>query len=164
MRSRKWVSIAVLGTTLAVSGCGGSSGDGSKSLTSAELVAKANPVCARITAKIAYYSNLKPANSKDLVSASAIASAAPQIAAVERAAQADLAKLTPPTAMAGDWKLMVADIGKIAQYTAQLGELATAKNPRSSGAGAVLAAAAKTVQHMHAIAGKGGLTECAKVA
>lgn len=85
--------LALAGTVVALaSGCGESKG-----LSRAELIAKADPICQRANAKLDS-SNISPQN---------IAQVAPGIAAVDRQVSAELAKLTPPSSMAGDWTIIV---------------------------------------------------------
>lgn len=76
----------------AVSGCGGS-----KELSRSELIAKADPICRRANAAIDH-SKFNVSN---------VAQLAPGMAAAQNQASAELAKLTPPSSMAADWKVIV---------------------------------------------------------
>jgi hypothetical protein len=151
------VTTVALLTTMLATGCGGTS----KSLTRTELIAKADPVCRRINAEITYYTNLTPSNSQDLVSASAVARAAPRISLTEHAAQASLEKLTPPSAMAGDWKQIVAGVQTLAEDTQQLGVSIQAKN--TSRTIALTSSASGTLQRVHTLAAQDGFHDCAKL-
>jgi hypothetical protein len=77
---------------LTTSGCGGTKG-----LSRAELIAKADPLCRRANTTIDS-SKLTPKTVSRL---------APGIAAVEQEVSSQLAKLTPPSSMASDWKTIV---------------------------------------------------------
>lgn len=157
MTRTRAAAVGLIAMTLAAGGCG----KATKSLTQAEMIAKADPICGRINAKISYYSNLKPANSQDLVSASAIVQATPQIASAERAAYADLAKLTPPASMADDWKQFLEGVKTIADDTARVGDYAKAKN--TAPIAPIMASASTTLQRLRATATRHGFDDCAKI-
>jgi hypothetical protein len=152
---------------LAIAGCGSTSKTSSTTtaasapLSHAELVARASAICAHINAKIAYYSNLTPSNSKDLVSSSAIASAAPQIAAVEHTALGEMEKLTPPPALAGDWQLIVGGVRTISEDTAKIGEAIKTKDTASLAG--VMTSGASALQRLHVVATRDGLAGCSKL-
>lgn len=80
-------------------GCGGSSSSSapSKPLTRAELTAKANTICKRIIAQVDW----QKANPKTLPRL------IDHLAALEEQAASELEKLTPPPAMADEWRLLV---------------------------------------------------------
>ncbi|HEY5194238.1 MAG TPA: hypothetical protein VIJ39_10260 [Solirubrobacteraceae bacterium] len=161
MRYRLLIAAALLTTVLVASGCGSTSTSASKPLTRSELVAKVEPICARINTKISYYSNLTPSNSKDLVSKSAIASAAPQISSVERNAVAEMEKLTPPSALANDWKQIVDGVKTVSEDTMKVGEDVKIENRTL--AASVMASAETALQQMRAAAARDGLAQCEKV-
>jgi hypothetical protein len=83
------LSAAVLAAT---SGCGGSKG-----ISRSELVAKADPICRRANSALI--------SSK--ISQQNVVQVAPAVAAAQRQAYTELAKLAPPSAMAGDWQTIV---------------------------------------------------------
>ncbi len=105
--------LALVAATLAVAGCGSSSGS-TTSLTSAQLIAKANPICAQANAalqpvyKITKFPDIPPAAAK----------AASEI----RQASSELASLKPPAAMEKDWKVVVSSYQTLATVIAELGE------------------------------------------
>jgi hypothetical protein len=146
------VAAVIAATAMPAVGCG-SSGS-----SRADLAAKANPVCARVVTELDYYSKLKPSNSRDLVSRVAVARAAPLIAAVELAAQADLSRLRPPSSLATDWHRLVAAMGGLGQTTRRLGDLA---NP--SGLTSAIASGEADLREMRSIAARDGIGECARI-
>jgi hypothetical protein len=84
--------VAAIVALMIVCGCGGSS-----SLNRAQLIAKADPICR--------HGNEKLKESK--VTPNNISSVAPGIAATYERVSAELAKLTPPSGMAADYKVIV---------------------------------------------------------
>jgi hypothetical protein len=138
---------ALAATALAVAGCGGSKSSGSTSsasqttsiqaastsptqtatqsrpsgppLSRAELVAKADAICAGVNAKRA---------SITLRSSQDYTTKLPPLAAYEQAAVARMGTLTPPASMASNWKQMLADSGTIATNTAKVAGYAEAGN------------------------------------
>lgn len=99
-------------TTIAVaaaSGCGGS-----KSLSRRELIAKADPICRRANTAV-------DSAKFDLQN---LAQRAPGIAAAQLQASAELAKLTPPSSMSADWKVIVDGLRRSGAGIQKAGEVA----------------------------------------
>ena len=76
-----------------VGGCGSSN-----ELSRSELIAKADAICKRVNTAVAE-AKLAPQN---------ITQTAPGISTAELQASTELAKLNPPSSMAGNWKVIVA--------------------------------------------------------
>jgi hypothetical protein len=152
--------VTLFSMTLVTLGCGGTSGT-SKSLTRAELIAKADTICKRINKEIAFYSSLTPASSQDLVSKSAVARAVPRISSIESATGADLGKLTAPSAMAGDWRQIVVGVQTLADDTRRYGEAIQKGN--GVGTSAVALSSARLLQRINALAARDGFADCAKL-
>jgi hypothetical protein len=150
MRRTCLAAVALAATTLAVSGCGGSS---PKPLTRAELTAKANAICKTVTAKLA---------SKTIKTQQDIARIAPELASFEQAALAELSKLVPPAELANDWKQFVAGAQTLAENTSKLGEYAKANNLKA--AKGLITSSQAVQQQMVATAKRDGLTACEQVA
>jgi hypothetical protein len=77
-------------------GCGGSSSS-SKPLTRAELTAKADAICRRVTGEVDW-SKVKPAT---------LPTVAGRLAGLEEQAASELDELTPPASMLAEWRLIV---------------------------------------------------------
>lgn len=152
-------SILLLGLALLVTSCG--AGSTSKSLTRQELVAQADPICRQINDQIAYYSNLKPSNSKDLVSASAVGRAAPKISATERNAYVQLKKLSPPSSMSDDWKAIVASMQTLADDSLKFGEAIEAGDPAETSA--LSSSATSALQQIRTLSAHNGFNDCSKL-
>jgi len=89
---------ALAAIALAVTGCGGSSSStSSKPLTRAELTAKANTICKRIIAQVDW-TKADPKELPHIVG---------HLAELEEQGARELEKLTPPPAMADEWRLLV---------------------------------------------------------
>jgi ribosomal protein L2 len=169
--------LALVSTALAVMGCGGSSSTGStqtnlvttksvaaqpattepvqtgssRHLTRAELILKADAICKRINARL---SSTEVDNPQD------IARMLPPLAAFERGALAELAKLDPPSKTVNDWRQMLAAGQTIAAGMARYGEYGKTQNLRNVG---VLLTAIHLVQEKGgAIAKRNGFKDCAQ--
>jgi hypothetical protein len=175
-------ALAFAATTLAASGCGGSSKTGStgastgaaatstiaastatpattnaspgKPMTRAEsiLIAKAGAICKRIDARHA---------SVRLPTQQAIARELPLFASYQRAALAELRKLTPPASMAHDWKQFVAAAHTLASDTTRVGEYAKANHFAT--AGTIIPRIDKDERHISALAKHDAITGCEQV-
>jgi hypothetical protein len=84
--------LALAATALTAASCGGA-----KTLSRAELIAKADPICRRANHRLDT-SKVNPWN---------LAVLGDGLAATERQVSDELAKLTPPSSMAADWKVIV---------------------------------------------------------
>lgn len=142
-------AVALAATTLAISGCGGSS----KPLTRAELAAKANAICKTVSAKLAGHT---------IKTQQDIARVAPELASFEQSALDDLSKLVPPDDLANDWKQFIAGAQTLAENTSKLGEYAKANNLK--GARGLITSSQAVQRRMVAIAKRDGLKSCEQVA
>jgi hypothetical protein len=129
------LAIAALATVVVpvlLSGCGGSSSPtktrttatargtaGSPPLTQAQLVRKADAVCASVEEYVAAH------RAKSL---SEVSRLAPEVAARKRAAAAELERLIPPPALASEWKLITSDVRTSAGYTQMFAGYAASHN------------------------------------
>lgn len=104
-------ALALAAAVLAAGGCGGSKG-----LSRAELIAKADPICQR--------ANHALDSSK--ISSKNLASVAPGLATVEQQVSAELAKLTPPSSMVADWHVIVDGFRRTAVGLNEVGRVAKA--------------------------------------
>jgi hypothetical protein len=113
MNHSRIAPLALVAATIAVAGCGSSSGS-TASLTSAQLIARANPICVQANAalqpvyKITKFPDIPPAAAK----------AAGEI----RQDSNELTGLKPPTLMEKDWKVMVGSYQTVATDINELGE------------------------------------------
>ena len=165
-------ALALAATTLAASGCGGSPKAGSTAapisttattatvkvasgnpLTRAELIAAAGAICKRIDARHA---------SLNLATQQAIAREIPVFAAYQKAALAELSKLTPPPSMAHDWKQFAAAAHTLARDMARFGEYAKANPPIATYA-RILPTIDKDERHVSALAKRDTINECEQV-
>jgi len=122
-----------------------------EALTQAELIAKADAICARINTKRSSVVVSTAQQYKTLV---------PQLATYEQAAVAELATLVPPASMAGDWKLIVAGSQQLADNITKLGEYAKAN--RLGSQNALVASNEKTQEQLTAVAKRAGFKDCAQ--
>jgi hypothetical protein len=150
--ARALVVIALVAATLLAAGCGSSS----KPLTRAQLTAKANTICKKVTVK------LQAATKKGVSTVQQIAHLAPELASYEETALVELGKLIPPAALESDWKTFISGAQTLAENTSKLGEYAKANNLKS--ARALIKSSTTTQQRMVAIAKRDNLKECEQVA
>jgi len=141
-------ALALAAVTLA-SGCGGSSK--ATRLTSAELIAKADAICARVHAEF---------HANGYSSLQSMALRAPRVAADEQTGARELRELTPPAAMADDWKQIVENAEAIAAETAKLGE--DAKHDTLAELTPMLNTGEQRDRRVLAIAARDGFKQCAK--
>jgi hypothetical protein len=96
----------------------------------------------------------------------AIASAAQQRAAIERAGLGELDTLAPSRAMDARWKPFLADAAKVVEYLQKLGDLKKLADPRGdrgiAGAIALLHAYEGGRRQLHAAAVRASLSGCAQ--
>jgi hypothetical protein len=165
-------ALALAATTLAVSGCGGSSktessktpaATGTPATTAAvtaepgklartELIAKAEAICARINAK---------RSSTTIRTHRDYGRLLPSLGAYERAAAAEMSKLTPPASIANDWKQIVAGAHTIAESIVKLGKDSASNNSRAGQA--ILSELTTVRQQISSIAHRQSLKECARL-
>jgi len=166
------LALAVVG--FAASGCGSSSKQASSSTADASsaqpassiqgesshsqtgssktpesFVAQANAICRSANAKRAAY---------HVTQYSDYARYLPQVAAIENAETAELAKLDPPSSLAGGWRKMLAYNKLISANTLKFAKASGSSDKKE--ARAVLAVAQQAEQKAQAIARRGGLTGC----
>lgn len=121
-------------------------------LTRAQLIKQADAVCTRVNAK----TNANPyRTTEDVVRL------APLLATYEQAANAELARLTPPAVLATDWYTILAALRERASDTAQLG--ADAKSGEVGASRSILDAAAPTQRKALTIAKRDGFMSCAEL-
>jgi hypothetical protein len=182
MSHTRLAAVALTATTLAASGCGGSTTKSQSAnstnagtsagqpattpqpptraeapargprLTRAELIAKADAICARLN---------RQAGSVRNTSLRGVGSTAPLVAGYFRAAFAELRRLTPPAAMARDWKAIVSDIQPVAGEVVIMGKYASDNDPASTAK--VESRIARVQLHRIAIAKRNGFRDCAEL-
>lgn len=177
MQHTRLAALALAAAILTVSGCGGSSKTSSTTtaasttapattastttatstktatgppLTRIELIAKAEPICARANAEL---------NSTTIKSRAELARALPQAAAYDQVEATELSNLVPPASMASDWKQIIAGLQTFGDDTDKAGE--DLESGSSEAAGSVYAAAKKGHEQLVAIAKRDGFKQCA---
>lgn len=151
-------ALTLMATTLAASGCGGSSA--SQRLTRGELIAKADAICNRAKAKRA---SVKITTQQKITKQQETGRAMSQVAAYEHAAAAELAKLTPPTSMAGDWNQIVAATQTLAADIVRVSEYAKA-NRLKAASGLIFPAIGEAERQIVTTARRNGFKDCARIA
>jgi hypothetical protein len=112
------IPLAML-AALAVAGCGGA---GSKTLTRAELVAHADPVCKQVsTRRTAANEELSKAGATSAKGLRLLARVAPGIATYEHQAVDQLRALKAPATLTSDWQQLLAGMQTLADDAAQIG-------------------------------------------
>lgn len=154
IRSRRLPLALAAVALIAASGCGGSKGGVSR----AELIAKADPICRRANTVVdSAKFNLHN-----------VGQAAPGIIAAERQASAELAKLTPPSSMAADWKVIVDGFRKTSAGMQKVSEAARSagSNEKALTQSKVFSEGASEFargQHIRELtAARNGFADCAK--
>ncbi len=141
--------LALVATVLAASGCGGST----KALSRTELIAKADPICRRISTEVASL----PTKSPQLYG-----NALQRVVADEQAAANEFDKLTPPASMATDWKQIISSDRTLAENTGRYDQYLVTHNYRAKRA--VLEAANGARQTLISTAKRDGFVDCAQFA
>lgn len=163
MSRSRLAALTLAAGALMASGCGSGSakseqtgfstkqtGTSSKSLTQAELVARANAICRRVHAERAALPSI---NSKqDLRTVLSRAGAQEQAGVVE------LEKLVPPSAVANDWKQIVKAGRTLAGYTTLYGQYVASGNSRA--ARTLFGAVLSLQKSMAAVAKRDGFVSC----
>jgi hypothetical protein len=147
MGRRRLATVVLAATAIAVCGCGSS---GSKSLTRAELIAKADAICKGISTQL-------NAQGRKATPAQQVFS---QVAAYEQTALAELKKLNPPSDMAGDWKQIVAGAQTLTEDTTKYAEYSKSKDLSKAQSLAVSGAAVR--QQVSVTARRAGFNDCAQ--
>lgn len=148
-RSTRWLGAALAASALTAAGCG----ESAKPLTRAQLLARADAICARINKKLSA-TNIK--SEQDIVRI------APQLVADEQQGLAELNKLIPPGSMADDWKTIIAGAQTLADSTAKLGEDVKAKDVKA--AHTLIEEANKVQQRTITVAKRDGFKDCSQSA
>lgn len=138
------LAIAVLAVA---NGCGSSS----KPLTPAQLTARADAICKRVTAK------LKAAGSS-VNTPEELKHRIESLSTFEQDALGELSALVPPESLEADWKRFVAGAQTLAEDTAKLSTYLNAK--ATAQVKAVIASTDATQRQMIAIAKRDGWTAC----
>ncbi len=172
-----FAALALAAITLAASGCGGSSKtvstttaavtsvpatttttattpaakESANALTSAQLIASGDAICARINAKRASTTLTKTQDYARLV---------PPLGAYEQAEAAKLSKLTPPASMASEWKQIASGVEAVADDTAKIGQ--DIKSNRDNAGSVLLTKATKIQVQTNAVAKRAGFKDCAQ--
>jgi hypothetical protein len=142
-------ALACATITLATAGCGGSSKG--TALSSAELIAKADAICAHVHAE--YHAN-------GYTTTQSIARLAPRVASDEQVGVAELRRLIPPASMASDWKELVDNAETVADDTSKLGRYAKEDNLKA--ATSLFTVDRQREQQALAIAARDGFRQCAQ--
>jgi hypothetical protein len=156
-----FTALAILAALMAA-GCGGGSSktepSGSsrppgESVTVARLIAQADPICRRLNVELAAAARAR--------SSVALATSALRNAALERTAVAELSKLTPPAALAQDWRQILEYRRTLAEELVKLGGYAKANDTQAIKA---LAVSKKRVhKQLFEIARRDGFAHCSRV-
>lgn len=93
MRRPAFAGLALVTVALVASSCGA----GSKPLTRAQLIARADPIC-RVVVREEDYAHIRPAR---------VVRFASRLAAVQQRAYEQLSKLEAPPSLADDWQLIL---------------------------------------------------------
>jgi hypothetical protein len=147
---------------LALAGCGSSdSGNSTGTVDSAaakHLVAEADPICKQIAVKREAANASLHGTSKSTLEK--LAQLAPKVSVTEHQAVARLRTLTPPSALADDWRQILTGIEKLANDTTQIGVDAKADNLSKVEA---LTASGRTLrEHLSTIAARDGFAYCGR--
>jgi hypothetical protein len=148
MTRRSLVMPALL-AAVAVAGCGGS-----KTLSRSELIAKADPICRKANHALDS-SKISPKN---------LTTVAPTVATTEQQVSAELAKLSPPSSMASDWKVIVDGFHRAGVGLQEIGSAAKTSSPSKPSKAFVEAEKEMTGgQHDRAVtAARNGFNDCGK--
>jgi hypothetical protein len=181
MSHARLVVFVLVGSALAASGCGGATKSSSSTapatvaqsstatpstttssstatspvatrpLSRAQLIATANSICFGLNAK---------RKATRISSALEYERLVPQLATYELAAAEEMSKITPPAAMVGTWKQIVAGTQVIAEVTGHFRHYSEASDPKTAHVYDV--AITKAIQQVQSAAKQAGLTECAQ--
>jgi hypothetical protein len=170
MLHTRFAALALILTTFAASGCGGSKTTSSASkttspayqtastsaptgpLTHAEAIARTNAICARLLAKL---EASVVRTSQDFLRIM------PQLASYERSVAAELRRLTPPASLVHSWRQVILSIETLADNTVK--GIRYAKSGNTKAGKALLLSNVKTRKPMLEAAGRAGFTQCAQV-
>ncbi len=180
MSPARLITLALAATTLAASGCGGSSKTVStdastsaataitdtapttpskpivatgKPMTRAELISVAGEVCKRINSR---HTSLKLSTQQSIIRE------IPLFAAYQRASLDELSKLIPPASMKHDWKQFTAAAHTLAIDTTAFGEYAQTNHVEAAFK-QILPKIGKDEHHVGALARHDSIVECERV-
>jgi hypothetical protein len=156
-RTRRFLPIAAVIATV-VAGCGGDA----PVLTHAQLVAKADPICASASRRRSQATALLGGRASSLssITLAGFETTAPGVAAYESEAVSKLRQLRAPAFLARDWQSMLAGLQRLANDTALLGKYAKKKNVAA--VQRVLAGSRSTRTQLLAIANRDGFVNCGR--
>jgi hypothetical protein len=150
--------LAAAASAALLAGCGGS-GDG-PSLTRAQLIARATPICQQTINRATEAGKTLAAATSPAAELRTLATSAPALAAVQSRAVAQLRKLNPPASLARDWRSLLAGLQQLAEGTARIGADARTEGIRAVEAVAAAGRAPRT--RILAIGARDGLGICAR--
>jgi hypothetical protein len=140
-------------STSASTGSATSDGSG-PSLSTAQLVSKAEAICSRLNSELA--------GAKDVFSdLQGIARIAPRRAALEQAATTELSNLVPPASLTSDYQRLIVARRRFAEGLTKIGEAAAANNTQTTHAAFV--SSTKAAAEITTVAERHGLKACAQV-
>jgi len=146
----------LLGAVLALAGCGGSSGTPVAGVVStaakARLLASADAICRRLNSSLDISGSTK---------SEVIAAAASKNAGLELAALAQLEALSPPAALAGRWRRILAYRRTLAHELPTLAQYETGNDTEALQT--LIATKLRLHRDLHIEALRFGLSDCAEV-
>lgn len=143
-------SATTTGTTTTAAAPASSSESGTtKALTRAELIAKANAICARVKAKGA---TITVTTRQDYVTL------LPSLVTYLQTAVAEMSKLTPPASLANDWQTIVADNRTLAETAGQIVTYANANDLKATSA--IVSTLKQTGTQLANVTRRDGFTSC----
>jgi hypothetical protein len=149
MSSSPLVAGVLVASVFATASCGASSKVSRGRLSHADLIAKADAICARMRAE--YHANGYTTNAS-------IAKLAPILAGYEQTGVDEMRALRPPASLTSDWNLIVDNAQSIATDTAKLGQLAKENNLKA--AASLFAIDRRNQQRALTVAARDGFKEC----
>jgi hypothetical protein len=151
------IPLAML-AVVALTGCGGSS---PTTLTRAELVAHADPVCKQVSARrSAANDELTKAGATSAKGLQLLARVAPGIAAYEHQAVDQLRTLKAPTTLTSEWRQMLTGMQTLADDTSQIGVEAKANKLKK--VESITSSGRSVREKLTTIAARDGFTYCGR--
>src|SRR3984957_2519944 len=151
------VPLATLAAVV-IAACGGSS---STTLTRAELVSHADPICKQVsTRRTAANEELRKAGATSAKGLALLARVAPGVAAFEHQAIDRLRTLKPPTTLTNDWQQLLSGMQTLADDAGQIGEEAKAKKLKKIEA--ITSSGRSVRQQLTTIADRDGFVYCGR--
>jgi len=159
-RRRSLLPVLAAALAAAPAGCGGTST--AHTLTRAQLIARADPICASASEERAK-ANARLRGATSLSSPQTLATlaeTASSVAVYENQGIATLRKLSAPASLARDWRSMLAGLQQLANATAQLGTYAKEKNVKA--AEQLLTSTSSTRAQLLVLANRDGFRSCGR--